>query len=456
LAPRTVARATLWPARPATAVVLAAGRSERLSACTDGRSKAGLRVGGLALLERTLLLLLSKDIESVVVVVGHDAERVARIAVRAGRDRVRVVRSEQWQLGNGCSLEAAEPAVDPEQLFLLLVADHVFEPATLDPLLEIGRPAALVDPQPTPEILAEATRVVVSDGAALAFGKQVESTWVDCGAFLVPPRIFECQREASAQGDHSLAGAISTLARRQPLEAVPRPSGSWWVDVDTPEDLRAARRRVRESLVKPTDGPVARLLNRQLSTRLSVALARLPLAPDLVTLAVFLLGMLAAFQLAGGGGLAGGLLAQLASVLDGVDGELARLRFRTSPRGAVLDSVLDRLADAAILAGLGLWTLRDLSPSLALPLTAATVAGAFLSMALKDRVAALGLPPLPERVLGCLLGGRDGRLFLVAVCAIAGQPLAALAAVVVTSALAAAARLALIWRMPPEEARAAP
>jgi hypothetical protein len=34
-------------------------------------------------------------------------------------------------------------------------------------------------------------------------------------------------------------------------------------------------------------------------------------------------------------------------------------------------------------------------------------------MASKDRAAALGLPPAPERALGWLLGGRDGRLLLV-------------------------------------------
>ena len=48
----------------------------------------------------------------------------------------------------------------------------------------------------------------------------------------------------------------------------------------------------------------------------------------------------------------GGILVQAASILDGVDGEIARASLRESPFGGFLDSVLDRAADAAVLAAL--------------------------------------------------------------------------------------------------------
>ena len=70
----------------------------------------------------------------------------------------------------------------------------------------------------------------------------------------------------------------------------------------------------------------------------------------------------------------------------------------------------------------------------------AATAGALLSMASKDRAAALGLPPAPERALGWLLGGRDGRLLLVAVAAVLGAPVAA------TSALSLGLRVAFLRR----------
>jgi hypothetical protein len=70
-------------------------------------------------------------------------------------------------------------------------------------------------------------------------------------------------------------------------------------------------------------------------------------------------------------------------------------------------------------------------------------------MASKDRATALELPPAPERALGWLLGGRDGRLLLVAVGALLGAPVAALAAAVAaTSALSLSLWVAFLRRPP--------
>ena len=101
------------------------------------------------------------------------------------------------------------------------------------------------------------------------------------------------------------------------------------------------------------------------------------------------------------------------------------------------------------MAGLGLWGLDGHDPRGVVVLTAAATAGALLSMATKDRAAALGLPPAPERALGWLLGGRDGRLLLVAIGALVGAPITALAAVTATSALSLSLRVAFHLRRPP-------
>jgi phosphatidylglycerophosphate synthase len=223
-----------------------------------------------------------------------------------------------------------------------------------------------------------------------------------------------------------------------------------------PQDARAAAAALRRSLGKPTDGPVSRLLNRPLSTRLSMTLAPLRPAPDLVSLVAFALGLADGALLAASRGLAGALLVHAASVADGVDGEVARLQLRGGPRGALLDGVLDRVADAAILAGLGLWALDGHDARVVLALTVAATAGALLSMATKDRATALGLPPAPERKLGWLLGGRDGRLLIVAVAALLGSPVAALAAATATSALPLGLRVAFLRRpRPPNDPGAA-
>jgi choline kinase/phosphatidylglycerophosphate synthase len=436
------------PRRLRVGVVLAAGRSQRLESVTGGGSKVLLRLGGLSLVERAVRTLLAAGLERVLVVVGHDAGLVATVIGRLGRGRVKVVYAHRWADGNGASLAAVQGEVKGEALFLLMTADHIFAEGALARLLAVGAPAVLIDPAPDRPAWGEGTRVRVVNGAVVAFGKHLEEPGIDCGAFLLPPEVFGRQRQAASEGDHSLARAVTRLAQTQPLRAVELPAGCWWQDVDTPQDARAAKIALRRSLTKDADGPVSRLLNRPLSTRLSMVLAPLRPAPDLVSLVAFALGLAGAALLAAGQGLAGALLVHASSVADGVDGEVARLQLRGGPRGALLDGLLDRVGDAAILAGLGLWALHGHDPRAVLVLTVAATTGALLSMASKDRAAALGLPPAPERALGWLLGGRDGRLLLVAVGAVLGAPLAALAAVTATSALSLGLRVGFLLRRP--------
>lgn len=427
---------------PTVGVILAAGRSERLAGVTGGGSKALVRLGGLSLAERAVRELFAVGLERILVVVGYHSGPVATVVDRLAPGRITSVLAERWELGNGASLAATEQYLEGEPLFVVVTADHVFGEDALSGLVQARRPAALIDPYPDHEVWAEGTKVRVQDDVALAFSKELDDPSVDCGAFVLTPAIFDAQRRAEQEGDHSLAGAVSSFAMGQPIAAVELPTHSWWHDIDTPADLAIARTGLRRSLVKKSDGPVSRYLNRPISTRVSMAIAPLRIHPDLLSIIALLFGFVAAWLLTTGHGVAGGLTACLASVVDGVDGEAARLQIRAGPRGALLDGVLDRMADAAILAGLGLWALDGgTSPATIVGLTVAATTGAMLSMATKDRIAALGLPPTPERRLGYLLGGRDGRLLLVAVGGILGSPVGALIALVVTSALSLAGRL---------------
>lgn len=108
---------------------------------------------------------------------------------------------------------------------------------------------------------------------------------------------------------------------------------------------RAAARAILKGTAKPSDGIVSLLFNRPISQRLSALLLHIPgVRPGHLTIVTALLGlvMFLAFLAGGKTGLVlGGILFHVASVVDGVDGEIARATYRVSRRGAVLDTAVD-------------------------------------------------------------------------------------------------------------------
>jgi len=70
------------------------------------------------------------------------------------------------------------------------------------------------------------------------------------------------------------------------------------------------------------------------------------------------LGILAGFLFALGWAFLAGLTAAFSQILDGVDGQLARLTGKESRAGAFMDSVVDRYADGALVIGLVVYLAR--------------------------------------------------------------------------------------------------
>jgi phosphatidylglycerophosphate synthase/nicotinamide mononucleotide adenylyltransferase len=110
---------------------------------------------------------------------------------------------------------------------------------------------------------------------------------------------------------------------------------------------------------KPTDRFVLKWIKLHLSARVTPLLARIEwLRPAHVTIASTLLGSAAGLLLALRCGWQAGIVAAIAQILDGVDGQLARLTGRASPGGAFWDSVLDRYADGALVIGTTIYAAR--------------------------------------------------------------------------------------------------
>lgn len=120
--------------------------------------------------------------------------------------------------------------------------------------------------------------------------------------------------------------------------------------------LTQAGNRIVKNTGKPGDGIVSRTINRPISQAITRLLLPVRgIKPLHATIMAAVLGIaMALFLFAGGpaGLIVGALLFQAASITDGVDGEIARATFRSSPAGATLDSTIDAITNLAFIAGL--------------------------------------------------------------------------------------------------------
>lgn len=131
------------------------------------------------------------------------------------------------------------------------------------------------------------------------------------------------------------------------------------------QEPRALTRAILADTVKPTDGWVCRRFNRPISSRISAALLRLRIGPMPVTWLTLVMAIVMVAVLVKGGWLAfaiGGLLYQAVSVIDGVDGEIARASYRFSARGAALDTACDMLGNFGFAIGLMTGLIRSEGP----------------------------------------------------------------------------------------------
>ena len=350
-------------------VIIAAGKGERIFG--KGPSKPLVRLLGLSLIERTIRTAAGAGFDDFCVVTGHNGDTLRRFLDGPGRMGVRIttLENERWEEGNATSVLRAEEAVDG--CFVLLMCDHVFDGEILkrlrDQPLNDGEVRLAVDYGLNPNDgvdVADVTKVLVNDGRIDDIGKDLSHyNAYDTGIFLCSPSLFSAVRESLQRGNTSLSGAVRILAKG----GLVRPfntEGRFWIDVDDTVSLSKGRSMLLSNLSsKPADGWVSRRLNRPLSSRVFTPLliGCCPgITPNQVSFLSFLVALVSATCFFLGHVVGGAVLLHLASVLDGCDGEVARLKHLQSKMGDYLDAVLDRYADGIMFAGFTYYVLQQM------------------------------------------------------------------------------------------------
>lgn len=126
-------------------------------------------------------------------------------------------------------------------------------------------------------------------------------------------------------------------------------------------DLTSAEETIRLASYKDTDNKVARF-NRRISLPISIALIRTPLTANQLSVALVAMGFYSAWLFSLGhylAGVLGAFLSLAASVLDGCDGEIARLKYQESALGCWIETVGDYSYYIAIFVGLTVGVVRQ-------------------------------------------------------------------------------------------------
>jgi len=310
-----------------------AGRGER------ERVDYTTRVGGVGLLKRAILSAAKDGAHEISVLLGSGGgwlhERLACDPALPA--------DVTWYLtgelpgGERAVLEALQRRIDGP--FLLVRANRA---CTVDTLARVRAHAGLAP-------LVSAVSAGLPDEAPR-----------EAGLYLCEPRVLQAAL-AEADALSPLEAALVRLAnegRRAKIDLHDRRV----IAVASRADREAANDMLLLSLIKPHDGVVSKNVNRKVSLALTRRTMDLDwVTPNLFTAVALIIGLASAALVATGSYLwiaVGGLLYQLSSIVDGNDGEIARLKFQGSKFGGWFDTVADDVTNLSFILGLGLGTAR--------------------------------------------------------------------------------------------------
>lgn len=208
--------------------------------------------------------------------------------------------------------------------------------------------------------------------------------------------------------------------------------------------MRNYLKKFKEASGGAHDGYVSKYLNRKLSDPISYLLSKTNLTPNQVSWSAFVIAFLSFISFVTGQNIIGGLLVQFSSIIDGVDGTLAKIKGKASVFGGFLDSILDRYADSLIILGLIIWSTSHEAYSGTWPVGFIAMLGSICISYSRSRIG-----PEHEHIF-CRglnsLATRDIRLFVMAIGAIIGQAYFTLILIAILTNLVVFYRLIYAYR----------
>jgi len=223
------------------AVILAAGRGSRMGELTRAVPKPLLEVGGMSLLERSLRAL-PASVDEAVLVVGYLKERIKR---QFGHDflgrRIRYVEQNEL-LGSAHALFLCREFLG--RRLLVLNADDIYAPSdiaaccgcehcVLAQRVNGGFAGGRIR-------LDEQGRIRDVEEGRFGPGQHLVGT----GLYVLTDSIFDYEMvKLNGKNEYGLPQTIAVMAQDKPVEVK---EASFWLQINDPSALEAARKRCRQ------------------------------------------------------------------------------------------------------------------------------------------------------------------------------------------------------------------
>ena len=225
-------------------LILAAGNGTRIRTISGGLPKPLVDFRGKPIIEHIVRRAHRAGIERFVIVVGYRSDLMRNwFEGRSLGVSVTFVENPDYHKANGISALKARKAI--HENFLLLMADHLFEPETAEALIQqpLGSDEAILAVDPNIDRifdLDDATKVLRNGDRIVDIGKEIAHyDALDTGMFLCSPAVFDRLEFATREGNCSLSDGMRQLIPEGRLRALEVGEGRWQ-DLDTPEALAHA------------------------------------------------------------------------------------------------------------------------------------------------------------------------------------------------------------------------
>jgi 1L-myo-inositol 1-phosphate cytidylyltransferase / CDP-L-myo-inositol myo-inositolphosphotransferase len=414
-----------------TALILAAGDGTRLYPLTKDKPKVMIKIWGVPILERLLHNLKKAGITKVVIVVGYKSSVIKEYFGRKWNG-IETIYKETENYCDGILTSAVKGRGVIDERFVLLLGDTIFETGTIR--RAVGTTGDLVVGVRNERIDESVGALIDSDNRISSIGMLKEmNNWnrVVTGLAVCEPVFLDVIKECVEKGNYNRPSAMQLMVEKGcNVKAFDMTKDAWW-ETDDHKDLERCEDEIfKDAWMKRFSSNdiniFKRLFNLPISLPLTKLVAVTNIKPNHLTAVALCLALLACAAFVFEHFIVGGLLCYACAIFDAVDGKISRLKLCQSDFGSFVDSVVDRLTEIAIVAGLsyGLYlNTGELYPFLIGFFACAAWLGRFYLKELFIDKAGIKAWKSIATIRYDLVGHRDVSFFIIMVCCIVGYPI---------------------------------